>query len=209
MTRRENLQFSSLEVDALREAGNIGAGRAATVLSKILATRIEMTVPQAQIREVWDALELAGGAEQLVAALYLRFSGEWRGSLLLFFNQDAVASLLGRMVGKKVNPLLELDELERSALEELGNILLANFLSALSELSGLYIRPKVPTVAIDMAGAIIQEVMAQTGEQSDHALLITTELVELGGGASGHLLILPDARQLQVLLAALGVKARA
>ena len=208
MARRDNLLLGSLELDALREAGNIGAGRAATVLSKILATRIEMTVPKAQIREVWDALELAGGAEQLVAGLYLRFSGQWRGSLLLFYSQEAVASLLGRMVGGQVSPLLELNELERSALEELGNILLANFLSALSELSGLYIRPMVPTVAIDMAGAIIQEVMAASGEQSDHALLITTELVEAEGGARGHLLILPDARQLEVLLEALGVEAR-
>jgi chemotaxis protein CheC len=208
MARRENLNYSSLEVDALREAGNIGIGRVATVLSKILATRIEMTVPQAEIRQVWDALELAGGAEQLVAALYLRFQGEWRGSLLFFFDQDAAESILSKiMVGKK-SPLLELGELERSALEELGNILLANFLTALSELSGLYIRPKVPTMAIDMAGAIIQEVMTLTSEYSDHALLITTELLEAEGEARGHLLILPDARQLQVLLSALGVEAR-
>lgn len=208
MARRDNLLLGSLELDALCEAGNIGAGRAATVLSKILATRIEMTVPQVQIREVWDALELAGGAEQLVAALYLRFGGQWRGSLLLFYNQEAASSLLGRMVGGQVSPLLELTELERSALEELGNILLANFLAALSELSGLYIRPMVPTVAIDMAGAIIQEVMASSGEERDHALLITTELVEAKGGARGHLLILPEARQLEVLLEALGVEAR-
>lgn len=201
--------YSSLEVDALREAGNIGVGRAATVLSQILAARVEMAVPRAEIREVWDALELAGGAEQLVAALYLRFGGQWKGSLILFFDEEAVESLLSRMLCRPVSPLLELNELEKSALEELGNMLLANFLAALSELSGLYIRPKVPSLALDMAGAILQEIMAQTGQKSDRALLITTELVESEGGARGHILILPDARQLEVLLTALGVERRA
>ena len=205
MNRLQGPQFSKMEMEALREAGNIGVGRAAIVLSQVLATRVEMTVPQAQIREVWDALELAGGKEQLVAALCLRFCGQLKGSLLLMFDEEAAASLLERMLNKPISPLLELDELECSALEELGNMMLANFLTALSEFSGLYIRPMIPLLAIDMAGAILEEILVQTGQNYDHALLITTDIVESVGGAQGHILILPEARQLEVLLKALGV----
>ena len=63
----------------------------------------------------------------------------------------------------------------------------------------------IPLLAIDMAGAILEEILVQTGQNYDHALLITTDIVESVGGAQGHILILPEARQLEVLLKALGV----
>ena len=42
----EITELSEMEFDALREIGNIGAGNAATALSKLLNRKIDMAVPE-------------------------------------------------------------------------------------------------------------------------------------------------------------------
>ena len=39
------LKLTAMQLDALREIGNVGAGNAATALSQILNRKIGMTVP--------------------------------------------------------------------------------------------------------------------------------------------------------------------
>ena len=55
------MQLSSSQLDALAEVVNIGVGRAAASLSELLGTRIELSVPQIQIKSKLEstASELA------------------------------------------------------------------------------------------------------------------------------------------------------
>ena len=48
-----------------------------------------------------------------------------------------------------------MDEIARSAMEEIGNILSSSYLSALADFTGLRLNHSVPALAIDMAGAIV------------------------------------------------------
>ena len=45
----EILKLSEMQIDALREVGNVGAGNAATALSQIINRTIDMTVPRVTI----------------------------------------------------------------------------------------------------------------------------------------------------------------
>ncbi|MDD5729531.1 MAG: chemotaxis protein CheC, partial [Candidatus Omnitrophica bacterium] len=42
----EEIKFSDLQMDALREIGNICSGNAATALSQLLNTKISIVVPR-------------------------------------------------------------------------------------------------------------------------------------------------------------------
>jgi len=55
--------LTPMQLDAIREVGNIGAGHAATVLSQLLKQRVSMTVPQVNILPLNEACNVVGGLE--------------------------------------------------------------------------------------------------------------------------------------------------
>ena len=46
--------FSTLQLDAIKEVGNIGTGNAATALSGLLNRKIQMTVPKTELVSIYD-----------------------------------------------------------------------------------------------------------------------------------------------------------
>ena len=65
-------EFSIENLDILKEIGNIGAGNAATSLSIILNKKIQMKVPNVRVMTFDHVVEMAGGAENVVAGIYFR-----------------------------------------------------------------------------------------------------------------------------------------
>lgn len=170
-------ELNIMQIDVLREVGNIGAGNAVTALSKMVSKRIDMKVPKVNIVEFKEVAELVGGAEVLVSGIYFQVFGDITGSIMFLIDKTSSKLLTNLLMGKNdSNP--ELDEMERSALQEVGNILAGSYLSSLSSLTGLKISVSVPSLAIDMAGAIMSVPVALFGQVGDHVLLIETEFIE-------------------------------
>ncbi len=63
-------RMDAVHMDILKEIGNIGAGHAATALSKLLNKRIEMTIPDVRIISFDEMMDIVGGADNVVAAVF-------------------------------------------------------------------------------------------------------------------------------------------
>jgi chemotaxis protein CheC len=199
----ENLD--SYKIDVLREIGNIGAGNAATALAKMLNKKIDMEVPKVKVMEFNQVSEMLGGAEILVVGLLLKMTGELNGSIMFILENNAAHVLINILMGKPIENREKFNEIELSALKELGNILAGSYVSALSNLTGLNIMPTVPEIAIDMAGAIISVPAIEFGKLGDTVLYIETEFVEGSAKVLGDFFLIPDLDSYEVLLRALGV----
>src|SRR5437762_1902958 len=72
--------LKELQIDALREVANIGAGHAATALSQLTNRRIMISVPQINIARLEEVPNLLGHPQEVVAAVltttYLSFGHE-------------------------------------------------------------------------------------------------------------------------------------
>lgn len=192
--------LSPAQLDTLKEVSNIGMGHAATALSRMLHTRIDLRVPRIAMIEIGDILELVGGAEAEVAGIRLAMNGPTRGTLLLVFPGDSARGLLTRLLG--VRAAEPLDEMGASALKEVGNILASAYLVALGGMLGLPLLPSVPQLAWDMAGAVLDQIFGELGE-TGRALLVETEFhgeASLPEVIRGHFLILPDPATLEEIL---------
>jgi len=88
---------------------------------------------------------------------------------------------------------------------ELGNILSATYLNAMSMFTQLTFIPSVPALGVDMAGAILNAILAQFGEIADHVLLLETDFTKDEDEVVGHFFLLPEPGSLQTILTALGV----
>ena len=124
MDSADNL--SELQIDTIREISNIGMGKAATALSQMVGEAVSITVPQAHIIEMSEVPLLMGGEETEVAASYMQVMGQVRGHLVLAFEIDDIHRLIQILApGAELN-VME-DEMARSAVQEIGNILGSSF----------------------------------------------------------------------------------
>jgi chemotaxis protein CheC len=202
---KDYLDLNELQLDALKEISNIGAGNAATALSQLIGRKIDMTVPKANIAPFAEVVEIVGGAEKEVAGGYMVVDGESPMGLLFLVQNEDVHYFLDLLFGIKTNEYIILDEMQESAFKEIVNILAGSYLNALGSFTQRTFFPSVPALAIDMAGAILGEVLQQIGEVSDYALAIENIFIEEEKQIKGYFFLLPEPKTLELLLKALGV----
>lgn len=203
--------FNYLQLDAIREVGNIGTGNAATALSKLLSRMIDMDVPKAELVSIYELAEHYGDPTELMAAVFVRSLGDFGCSLIFIQKEEGakmmVDLLLKQQFGDAVPPDLP-QEISDSALSEVGNIILGSFLNAINLLIGTQHQISVPGVAHDMLSSILDVVASIFGQMGEMALVVNTELrVEGTEGAaiSGNIVMLPDPDALELLLRKLQV----
>jgi chemotaxis protein CheC len=197
--------LSNIELDVLREIGNIGSGNAATALAKMLNRKVNMDVPRAKILEFNEVSDILGGAELPVVGILLKMTGDLKGNIMFILQQQAARMLANMLMGKSAEANEEYTEIEISALKEIGNILAGSYLSALSVLTNLKIMPSIPDMAIDMAGAILSVPAIEFGKVGDTVLYIETEFSDGTEKVVGDFFLVPDVDTYDVLLKALGV----
>lgn len=198
-------QFDDFQLDVLREVGNIGAGNAATALSKLISKEIDMKVPQVKIIPFDEISDVVGGAESLVVCVFLRMLGDIPGNMFFIISVDSAKNLLEELMGMTAQDAEIFNDMELSALNEIGNILTGSYLSSLADFTKLNMQPSVPAIAIDMAGAILSYGLLEFGHSGDFALTIDTAFFQGNEKISGHFFLIPDPEALLQLFRALGV----
>ena len=198
-------QLSSLEIDTLREIGSIGTGNAATALSQMLGREVRITLPEVRIMGYNEAIEWIGGPEQVTAGVLVGMGGQMSGIMLSVQQIGFVNMVLEHMMNMSITSYDQLDELGRSTLVEVGNIMISTFINAFSGLSDISVNLTVPAFAVDMQGAILSVPMAEYGGMSDYLMTIGGNFVCENQEVPCRLLLSPDIRSLNFLLKKLGV----
>lgn len=190
--------------DVLKEIGNIGAGNAATALAQLLQTKVDMKVPKVELLDFNQVGEAMGGEEQIMAGIYLVVEGDITGSIMFLLEERSAHVLVSKLMGMPTAENDSFDEMETSALKEIGNIITGSYLSSLSSLTNLTIIASVPDLSIDMAGAILSVPAIEFGVLGDKILMIQTAFtddVEL----NGYFILVPDLESYDKLLGSLGL----
>lgn len=196
--------FSPLQLDALREVGNIGSGNAATALSQLLNRKIDMNVPAINIITFQDVFSRIGG-EDLVVGVIVRVLGDTPGSMLYVLDMDTALNIIETLTGEVSE---EISEMGDSVLCEIGNIISGSYLNAIAMLTNLSIVPSVPAVATDMLGAILSTTFIESGQYDDYVLDIESVFKqgENSEKIGGHFYFIPMPGSLEKILNKLGLE---
>jgi chemotaxis protein CheC len=197
--------LKALQLDALREVANIGAGHAATALSQMTGQTIMISVPTLTVAPLEDVPNQIEAKEEPVAAVLMKMLGDLTGLTLLVFSRPTAMRVAGLMM-KRPTPA-ELGEIEQSALKEAGNILSAAYLNALSEFMGMILLPSPPSLAIDMSDAVLSSTYVEVAQGSEYVFCVESEfsLMESGERLRGFFLLMPDPQSLTAILRAVRV----
>ena len=195
--------ISSAQQDLLKELANIGVGNALTALSTMLGDQpINMAVPAVQVTPLQDVPDFFGDPESTVTATFCEAENPVFGLVVVFILPlSAAENLSRRLLPEGVD---DSEELRESALTELGNIMTGAYLNALSFMTDLTFHASPPRLGIDMAGAVLGTIIAETKTVDDQIILLKTELTIESEGIEGSLLILPDSGSLITLFDHLG-----
>ncbi len=196
-------QVSEVYFDVLKEIGNIGAGNATTALAQLLQCKVDMKVPQVKLLQFKELGSLMGGEDQVMIGIYLAVEGDITGSIMFIMTNDTGKHLTEKLMGMKSDSD-QFNEMELSALREVGNIITGSYLNSLSMMTNLKIYPSVPELCIDMAGAILSVPAIEFGTIGDDILLIQTQFldeIEL----NGYFILIPDLESYEKILSSLGI----
>ncbi|MCQ2535417.1 MAG: chemotaxis protein CheC [Lachnospiraceae bacterium] len=195
---------SDMYCDVLKEIGNIGAGNATTAIASMLGVKVDMKVPSVKFMDVSEMGGALGDEEAMVVGIFLEVELDINGSMMFIMDMDSAHFLVNSLMMRDKSYMEDFDEMDLSAIKEIGNIIAASYLSALSGLTGMTISPSVPYLAIDMAAAILSVPAIQFGVMGDNALMIQTEFGD-DYQVKGSFILMPDEDSYDKILKSLGV----
>ena len=197
--------LKALQLDALREVANIGAGHAATALSQMTNRTIMIAVPEVNIRPLEEVTELVGSADQVIAAVLMHMMGDLTGRTLVIFPEGSARTLCDILLRRSPGTTREFEAMEQSGLKEAGNILASAYLNALSDFMGMMLVPSVPSLVVDLSGAVLTTAYLNFGHERDFVFCVETSFRVEGTEEllQGHFLLLPDMPSLRAVFDAI------
>jgi chemotaxis protein CheC len=192
--------LSARHHDLLYRAVEAGARHAASGLAGMIGRPVTATTRTIALVPLVEVIARVGGADTPTTGVYLGLRAGLRGHILLLLADDAARALADLVLDHAVGTTVVLGEMERSALQEAGNITSSYFLTSLAAATGLTIQPTPPVLVADMCGAILDAPVAVLALESDEALFIETEFCQAEHSVHGLFLVLPDQASLATLL---------
>jgi chemotaxis protein CheC len=201
-------ELKELQLDAIREVANIGAGHAATALSGMTNRTIMITVPRVFVRPLEEACDLVAPPGAVVAAVLMHIMGDLTGRAMVLFPERAALTLCDFLFGRSLGSTSRFADMERSGLKEAGNILASAYLNALSDFMGMMLVPSVPSLAIDLSRAVLTSAHLNFSQERDYAVCVETAFRVEGASEplGGHFLLLPDLSSLQSIFDAIRLR---
>lgn len=199
------ISLTAFQRDALQEICGIAAGNAATALSQMLGAKIHMRVPKIILLPIENVKSVFGDPETLVYGTYFRILGEIQGSILITFPRETAINLVDALLPHEPVHSSILTEMDRSALQEAGNIIAGSFVGAIGQVINKTLLISVPHLAFDMAGAIVDFILIELAQIVEQALVLEIEFYNLPKTVQGKFFILPNPGSMEVILKAVGV----
>jgi chemotaxis protein CheC len=199
-----NSSESFTDLDILLEIGSMGAGHATTTLSKVLHENIKIEMPRVHISPPHLVPRIYGKHDTIVAAIFMQLRGTADCDLMLIFEEEEskkIAELMTDAIeDSEVTP-----EMERSAIEEMGSIVLCSFLNAMADFTLTKLVSTPPQLIIDSFDAIIDSLLIKQALCSEVAVIFDARFKRYNSSAEGFLITFPSDK-LQRMLARKGKK---
>lgn len=199
------INLSPLQLDALRESGNIGCSHAATAVSRMINRQINISVPEIEIKktsEILLALNEFVDEKQSKEAIgvYLELTLTLKGGVLFFFTVDSAFAFVDLLFKKPIGTTKEIGEIERSAIMELGNIVVSSYTNALGKFLNTSVLLTPPNFVQDVPEQVFGDVQKMIGTDTSHAVVFDTNFRTDDGLFNSYFVLLPAPNSLDTLI---------
>jgi chemotaxis protein CheC len=181
-----------LSLSDFHTAARSGVRKAAEAVSMMSSSALRLDVISAGVAPTARLSEIAGNPEDLVAGVYITVEGDLPGHALLVFPYESALILVDILTAKPIGSTKRLGEMEESVIQEIGNIVTSSYLTALSDFYRCSMLPSPPSIAVDMAAAVIDSVLLNTGRFDEDTISIVTKFAGVRKSLRGFFLYIPE-----------------
>jgi len=192
------MALTDIQLDALTEIFNIGAGRAASSLSEIVGSEVLLTVPSV---EFYQADEINANVLALSSArlgsVQQKFKGPFDMAASLLFTEERALEIVQEMLGSQVQ-MEDLVEYEQEAMCEVGNIILNACLSAMADMLHIAFESTLPEYSSDVPDVVIGRIVADS--ENPLMLILRMNMIIEKRGSQGTLIFWLSSSSLAELI---------
>ncbi len=200
-------EMNEMHKSALQEIGNIGMGNATKSLTFILDNQLKLDLPSVEFLEIDKMSDfLAGKDENIVLSAISSITGEINGTVILIIRKSFAMSILQKVLPSDTQIDEDsLTEIQYSALNELCNIFIGSYTSAVATFLDANIKISLPFVCMDMLGAVLSSVAVELFAYYDK-ILVVNNYIESETEDAFHMFYLPDEKSYEKIMFKLGIQ---
>lgn len=204
MNAYENL--NELQLDVMREIGNIGAGNACTALSVLLGTTIDMSVPQVQLLGYESTAEHLGGQDNMVIGLKVNITDDLEGMMVHIVQKKFAERIINTFYAKTIDDVTALDEMDMSVLNEMANITSGAYANSMATLTGLFVNIGTPSQVPGKVSEIMKLPITEFVKPGEKILMVDEEFTIGDEKVSSNMIMALESDSLEKLFGKLGVQ---
>ena len=199
-------KLNDLQLDVMREIGNIGSGNACTALSVLLGTAIDMSVPRVQLLGFESTAELLGGADNIVIGLRVDITGDLEGMMLHVVEKRFAERIINTFYAKEIDNITNLDEMDSSVLNEMANITSGAYANSIASLTSLFVNIGTPSQIPGKVSDILRLPLDKCVKPGEQVLVVDEEFTIDDEHISSNMILALESESLEKLFERLGVQ---
>ena len=206
------LDLTDLQLDTLKELGNIGTGNAVTAISQLLEKEIQMSLTYVDIIPFWEINNLIENPSSEIFAISSNITGKESMVILQFFPKKSMLNIIEDLSESKVNKnsqineLDDLDDYSKSIISEFGNILAGHYASSMANLMEMTLLPKSPLIVLDTFETVLNSIVSEFSKLIDYLVIIKTKIEIEILNIEGILCFIPDLDTMKKFFEKIGYK---
>lgn len=201
----EVLVLSEEQKDALGEVANIATGKAILALSKMMDPKTHFNLSLKEMR-IEDLFEIKGfnmnSDEEKYIGVRVIIKHDIPGVVYMIFPASDFLMILNEIkflneTPKYIDNLSNLTPEDSQKIQEIGNILISHYCSAIADFLSVKIYHDVPQVAFGEYNALIDVELAKLAHETDQAIFIQTNMIIEEKKVIGEFMFIPYAGYLK------------
>lgn len=185
-------ELDELQIDALRELGNVGASHASGALSNLVSKDILIDVAECTFLPMRTMHERFGRPGNVLALIVIDVKSKGRSRIIITFPKNVATELSDLMMQRPVQVPRKLTVEDKEALIEMGDFCIREYLNPISRFLKVDFMPTPPIVTFDAIGANM-EVPQKMGLLLDgYDVKVDANFVDSAGNFQGAITYLPD-----------------
>ena len=190
-TETNEHEIDELQMDALRELGNVGASHASTALTELVKTDILIDVTECRIMPMDSLPNRFGELGSHLATVKIDISDS-KSCIYMIFPEKIAIYLSDLLLGHSHDPNRPMTDEDQEVMVEMGDICIRRYLVPLSKFLSIDLIPNSPTVSLDKLEDRLKfpEVLKHLHETE--VVRIETNYVDSNQRFQGAIIYVPD-----------------
>ena len=198
--------LNEMQLDVVKEIGNIGAGNACTALSVLLGTTVDMDVPNVQVLDFESTSEYLDCGQDQILGIQIDVTDDLEGMMFHIVRKPFAERIINTFYEKHLEDLLHLDEMDTSVLSEMANITSGAYANSIATLTNLFVNIGAPIQKCATIGEILKIPFNSMVKPGEKILVIDEEFEVDEKKISSNMLLVLEKNSLRKLFDKLGVQ---